>query len=87
MLRSPKVTTTPLPSCAGTALRRARNWRRKGIASALLARSLAALRDNGMTEATLDVDAENLSGALRIYERLGFEKRHHFVFYRKPLDR
>ena len=64
----------------------AREWRRKGVASALLARSLSVLRDHGMKEATLDVDAENLSGALRVYERLGFEERYHFIFYRKPLD-
>lgn len=63
----------------------ARKWRRKGIASALLARSLAMLRDHGMREAALDVDAENLSGALRMYERLGFRKHRHFVFYRKPI--
>ena len=63
----------------------ARDWRRKGIASALLARSLATLRDHGMRDATLDVDAYNLSGALRVYERMGFRKVYHFVFYRKPI--
>jgi GNAT superfamily N-acetyltransferase len=65
----------------------ARDWRRKGIASGLIARSLVTLRDHGMTDATLDVDAYNLSGALRVYERLGFRKSYHFIFYRKPIVR
>jgi GNAT superfamily N-acetyltransferase len=65
----------------------AREWRRKGIASALLARSLVKLREQGMKDATLDVDAYNLSGALRVYERLGFRKTYHFIFYRKPIIR
>ncbi len=62
-----------------------REWRRKGLASALLARSLILLRENGMKDATMDVDAFNLSGAVRVYERLGFRKTNHFAFFRKPL--
>jgi mycothiol synthase len=63
----------------------AREWRRKGLASALLARSLVVLREHGMAEATLDVDAFNLSGALRVYERMGFRESYHFAFFRKPM--
>jgi ribosomal protein S18 acetylase RimI-like enzyme len=63
----------------------ASGWRKKGIASALLARSLKTLRDCGMTSATMDVDAHNPSGALRVYQSLGFEMVKSFTFYQKPL--
>ncbi|HEY8636432.1 MAG TPA: GNAT family N-acetyltransferase, partial [Candidatus Limnocylindrales bacterium] len=39
-----------------------RPWRRRGLASALIAASMRALRDVGMTDAALGVDAENPSG-------------------------
>ncbi|HEY9088806.1 MAG TPA: GNAT family N-acetyltransferase [Anaerolineaceae bacterium] len=47
-------------------------WRDKGIAKALIARSLQTLKDHGMDHAALGVDAENASGALRIYESMGY---------------
>ena len=62
-----------------------RPWRNKGIAKALITRSLRILSEHGMTEATLDVDTENPSGALRLYENLGFKPYSEFIFYRKPL--
>lgn len=62
-----------------------RPWRRRGIASALISRSLEALRVRGMTEAALGVDAENRTGALRVYERLGFAVDKQWTFYRRPL--
>ena len=62
-----------------------RDWRRRGIASALVARSLAILKDCGMTAATLDVDAQNPSGALQVYRRLGYEVVKSFTFYQKPV--
>lgn len=40
-------------------------WRRRGLARALLARSLRVLREQGLEEAALSVDAANPSGALR----------------------
>ncbi|MBA2720850.1 MAG: GNAT family N-acetyltransferase [Chloroflexi bacterium] len=60
-----------------------RPWRRRGLASALIADSLRALRDAGMTEAALGVDADNVSGALRVYEALGFRRLRTGVSYRK----
>lgn len=60
-----------------------RPWRKRGIASALIARSLVALREHGMTEAALGVDAENPTGALAIYERLGFVRHRTAATYRK----
>lgn len=62
-----------------------RQWRRKGIAKALLARSLKAIKDYGMEAATLDVDTDNPSGAPKLYESLGFRVERQFTFFRKPL--
>ena len=50
-----------------------RPWRRRGLARAITAASLRRLRDAGMTEAMLGVDADNPTGALGLYEGLGFE--------------
>lgn len=49
-----------------------RAWRQRGLASALVAASMRAFRDAGMDFAALGVDTENLTGALRLYERMGF---------------
>ena len=62
-----------------------RPWRRRGLASALIADSLRAIRDAGMTDAALGVDAENPTGALRVYENLGFRRARTGVSYRKPM--
>jgi ribosomal protein S18 acetylase RimI-like enzyme len=50
-----------------------RPWRRRGLARALVAASLAQLRDRGMTSASLSVDGANPNQALTLYEDLGFE--------------
>jgi len=62
-----------------------RQWRRKGLAHALIARSFRLLKEKGMDYATLDMEAENPSGALRLYESLGYKKDREFIFYRKTL--
>ena len=61
------------------------DWRGRGIAKALIARALAALRDRGMTEAALGVDAENETGALGVYRAMGFEERTRETDFRRPL--
>ena len=60
-------------------------WRGRGIAKALIARSLVALRERGMTESALGVDAENETGALCIYRSMGFEERTRETDFRRPL--
>jgi mycothiol synthase len=50
-----------------------RPWRRRGLARAITAESLRRLRAAGMTDAMLGVDADNPTGALGLYEGLGFE--------------
>ena len=62
-----------------------RAWRGRGVATALIAASLRVLRERGMAIAALGVDGENLTGALRLYERLGFRPHETWITYRKPL--
>jgi mycothiol synthase len=62
-----------------------RPWRRRGLARALIARSLVMLREHGMREAALGVDAENPSGALGLYEDLGFAVAERYTAHRKRL--
>jgi len=47
-------------------------YRRRGLARALLADSLRAVRDAGATSAGLGVDTQNPNQALTLYESLGF---------------
>lgn len=63
-----------------------RPWRRRGLASALIGRSLTLLRERGMTSAILGVDADNPTGALGLYEAAGFVVHERFVAMRKPME-
>ena len=63
-----------------------RPWRRQGLAKALIASSLLALKERGMSEAGLGVDAENTSGALHLYEFMGFRMMKRSTIYRKLLS-
>ena len=58
--------------------------RNRGIAGALLARALVALRDRGMTEAVLGVDVHNPGGAFHLYRKLGFEVTGYEAYYTRP---
>lgn len=60
-----------------------RPWRGRGLAKALLARSFVALRERGMTEAMLGVDAQNPTGALQLYQSVGFEVYKRSAVWRK----
>jgi GNAT superfamily N-acetyltransferase len=62
-----------------------RPWRGRGVASALIGRNLLLLAQRGMTEAALNVDAENPTGALALYERLGFVRHRANLLYQRPL--
>ncbi len=63
-----------------------RPWRGRGVAKALCSASLRVLRDQGMAEAWLGVDGSNPTGALQLYERLGFGVAHRWQVYGRPLD-
>lgn len=62
-----------------------RPWRRKGIARALLALSMRKHKEAGMTQTALGVDTENASGALHLYESMGYEVVSKETVYRKEL--
>jgi len=62
-----------------------RPWRRRGLARAMLARSMALHKALGMTQTALGVDTENPSGALRLYEDMGYVVTARETVYRKPL--
>lgn len=59
-------------------------WRKRGLARALIASSLTAQKEAGMTESALGVDSENLSGAVRLYEDCGFRFVKRNTVFRKP---
>ena len=60
-----------------------RRWRGKGLASALLAETMRAHRDAGFELSVLDVDTANPTGALGVYERLGFQSVSRDIAYRR----
>ncbi len=49
-----------------------REWRGKGVAKALITESIRMFREMDMDHTWLTVDSENLSGAHRLYELLGY---------------
>ncbi len=60
-------------------------FRRRGVGTALLGAALHAIADAGLDVATLMVDTGNASGALTLYERLGFTPVERSVVFHKPL--
>lgn len=56
-----------------------RAYRRRGIAPALLTRTLQAVAEAGLDRAVLDVDSDNPSGALGMYAGVGFVEAHRSV--------
>jgi mycothiol synthase len=62
-----------------------RQWRKRGLANALIARSLATIKERGMDFGVLGVDAENPTGALGLYERNGFKVLERSTAWRKAL--
>lgn len=61
-------------------------YRRRGLATHLIAESLRMLKDEGMREAALGVDVGNATGALGLYERLGYRKLRETYAYRQSID-
>lgn len=63
-----------------------RVWRNRGLAKALIGRSLCAQKEVGMIESALVVDTDSQSNATRLYESCGFQVVGCSTIYRKPLD-
>jgi mycothiol synthase len=49
------------------------NWRRRGVARALISRSLQAQKAAGMTESALAADSDSTSKVISLYESCGFQ--------------
>ncbi len=62
-----------------------REWRRRGIARALIVRSMHMHKALGLTEVALGVDTENPNGALQLYQSLGYQQEKTFITYRKEM--
>lgn len=60
-----------------------RAFRGRGIAPALLAHTLAALTDEGLEGAVLDVDTDSPTGAHSLYERVGFRESSRSINFTK----
>ncbi len=63
-----------------------RAWRKRGLATGLLIAALEAFRGAGLDAATLGVDMENPTGAVGIYERVGFRAIRRFVRLRARVE-
>lgn len=62
-----------------------RGFRKIGLGRAMLLAGLHSLKEDGMTVAKLGVDAENPTGALRLYESCGFVTQYTQVAYSKDV--
>ena len=62
-----------------------RAWRKHGLGYALLKHAFAAFYADGKKRAGLGVDADSLTGALKLYERAGMVVQRQFNQYEKEL--
>jgi ribosomal protein S18 acetylase RimI-like enzyme len=62
-----------------------RDWRGRGVASAVIVSSLRQLAGLGYDEAALGVDLDNPTGALGVYERLGYSVVKRYSAYHRPI--
>ena len=63
-----------------------RPWRGRGVAKALCCESFRVLREHGMDEAWLGVDGSNPTGAVHLYEGLGFHVAKGWKWFGRPVD-
>jgi mycothiol synthase len=61
-------------------------WRKRGLGLALLEHAFSEFRRRGETRVGLGVDAENPTGATRLYERAGMRVHWEAVIYEKELE-
>jgi mycothiol synthase len=62
-----------------------REWRRQGIARALLHRSFREMKAHGQKSVCLGVDADSLTGAVRVYEAAGMKPARQTDVFEKEL--
>lgn len=59
-------------------------WRGRGLGTALLRYAFGELQARGMRRVDLDVDTENVTGAVRLYERAGMRPERRTETWEKP---
>ena len=62
-----------------------RAWRGRGIGSALLRRSFATFAERGTPRVLLNVDFENPTGAMALYEKVGMRAVRGYDVFEKPI--
>lgn len=62
-----------------------RPWRQRGLGLALLLHSFGAYWERGKQSVGLGVDAQNLTGALRLYKKAGMHVHRQYNLYEKEL--
>jgi mycothiol synthase len=62
-----------------------RQWRGKGLGRTLLLRTFAEFYSRGVSRVTLGVDAQNSTGATRLYESVGMTTENRAVVFEKAL--
>jgi ribosomal protein S18 acetylase RimI-like enzyme len=60
-------------------------WRGRGLGLALLGEVFRLLAERGCAAVRLWVDAQNTTGALRVYERAGMRQERHIMAFQRPL--
>ncbi len=60
-------------------------WRGRGLGALLLRHAFAHLSEAGLHQVRLNVDADNGTGATRLYERVGMRVRREWLVYEKPV--
>ncbi len=61
-------------------------WRGCGVADAMMSRSLNGFLNVGLSYAALNVDTQNLTGALQLYEKHGFVPSKREAIFAKRID-
>ncbi len=62
-----------------------REYRGRGIASALICRSMAMFKMLNMDEVALTADTQNPTGAMRLYTALGYRPYLTYLEFQKPI--
>ena len=62
-----------------------RQWRKKGLGTALLYKAFSAFYERGKRKVSLIVDSESLTGALDLYKRVGMHINRHYISFEKEL--
>lgn len=63
-----------------------RPWRKRGLATTLLCATMRAFQAEGLDYTTLGVDTQNPTGALGVYERVGFVPVRRYISFAKTIS-